>query len=94
MRKVLLLAACMLASLSVSPGAQAGDTFRVGSRVLTVGDSAVFTRSLLGEPQYKEPIEDHYGAWRGERWQYDIDGRMVTVTIVSGKVGDIQIAQR
>jgi hypothetical protein len=51
-------------------------------------------RSLLGEPQYKEPIEDGFGAFRGERWQYQIDGRMVTVTIVSGKVGDIQIEQR
>ena len=59
-----------------------------------MGDSAVFTRSLLGEPAYKEPIEDGYGARRGERWQYDVDGRMVTVTIVAGKVGDIQIQQR
>jgi hypothetical protein len=84
----------MLAWCVLVPAAQAGSTFRVGNRVLTVGDSAVFTRNLLGDPPYKEPVEDGYGAWRGERWQYEIDGRMVTVTIVAGKVGDIQIQQR
>jgi hypothetical protein len=93
MRKVLLCTACALAWLSASPWAHANNTYRVGNQVLTVGDSAVFARSLLGEPQYKEPIEDGFGAFRGERWQYQIDGRMATVTIVSGKVGDIQIEQ-
>lgn len=94
MRKAVLSIACMMAWSSLISVAHAGSTFRVGNRVLTVGDSAVFTRSLLGEPSYKEPIEDGYGAWRGERWQYEVDGRMVTVTIVAGRVGDIRIAQR
>ncbi|MCX7512779.1 DUF2845 domain-containing protein [Frateuria sp. STR12] len=94
MRKLLLGVVCALAWLTASPWAHAGNTYRVGSRVLTVGDSAVFTRSLLGDPQYKEPIEDRFGAFRGERWQYQVDGRMVTVTIMAGKVGDIQIEQR
>lgn len=91
MRKGLL--ACVLASLAASPWAMAGSTYRIGSRVLAVGDSAVTTRSLLGEPSYKEPIEDGYGARRGERWQYEINGQMVTVTIMAGKVSDIQVAQ-
>lgn len=94
MRKGLLSAAGVLAWLAASPGVHAGDTLRVGSRVLAVGDSAVSTRDLLGEPQYREPIEDGFGAHRGERWQYEINGRMVTVTIEAGKVGEIQIQQR
>ncbi|MBP1473956.1 hypothetical protein J7I44_06575 [Frateuria sp. MAH-13] len=67
-----------------------GDAFRVPA----VGHSAVSTRSLPGGPPYKEAIEGHEGARRGERRPYEIDGPMVAVTIVYGKVGDIPIAQR
>lgn len=94
MRKGLMSVACVLAWLALAPWAQAASTYRIGSRVLAVGDSAVTTSGLLGEPQYKEPIENGHGAYRGERWQYEVNGQMVTVTIVAGKVADIQIEQR
>lgn len=68
MRETVLPLACTRAWCAPVPAAQAGSTFRAGSRVLTVGDSAVSTRRLPGEPAWEEPIEDRCGARRGERW--------------------------
>ncbi|MFC5743096.1 DUF2845 domain-containing protein [Dyella tabacisoli] len=86
-----LVVALLLCSLS----AQAADTLRIGSKVLTVGDSAVRAIDLLGKPDFKEPLEDEYGAYRGERWQYQADkGHITTVTIVQGKVSEIVDSSR
>ncbi|PWK85904.1 DUF2845 domain-containing protein [Fulvimonas soli] len=74
--------------------AHAGNTLRVDSQVLTVGDSASRVVKLLGQPAYKEPVQNRYGAYRGERWQYERDGRVVNVVIVGGKVGAIEELQR
>ena len=77
--------------LSFSLAAQAANTLRIGSEVLTVGDSAVRATQLLGTPDFKEPVESEYGGHQGERWQYQRDGgHIVTVTIISGKVAEIQ----
>ena len=62
-----------------------------GSDVLTVGDSAVRAMQLLGKPDFKEPVESGYGGYQGERWQYQRDdGHILTVTVISGKVSEIQ----
>ncbi|KRF01915.1 hypothetical protein ASG87_10440 [Frateuria sp. Soil773] len=79
-----------IALLGLSLAAQAGNTLRVGNQVLTVGDSATHALELLGTPAYKEPLENAYGAYRGERWQYPRGRRVVTLTIVAGKVGEIE----
>jgi hypothetical protein len=77
--------------LSLSLAAHASNTLRVGSEVLTVGDSAVRAIQLLGKPDYKEPVESDYGGYQGERWQYQRDdGHIVIVTIIGGKVAEIQ----
>lgn len=77
--------------LSLSLAAYATSTYRIGSEVLTVGDSAVRVMQLLGQPDFKEPVESEYGGHRGERWQYQRDGgHIVTVTIINGKVSDIE----
>lgn len=77
--------------LSVSLAAHAGNTLRVGSEVLTVGDSAARAMQLLGKPDFKEPVENEFGAYQGERWQYQRDdGHIVTVTITGGKVSNIE----
>ena len=87
MRRSLL--ATLLLSLSLA--AHAGSTYRIGSEVLTVGDSAVRAMQLLGKPDFKEPVESEYGGHQGERWQYQRDGgRIVTVTVINGKVSDIE----
>jgi hypothetical protein len=77
--------------LSLSLAAHASDTLRIGSAVLTVGDSAVRAMQLLGKPDFKEPVESDFGGYQGERWQYQRDdGHIVTVTIVDGKVAEIE----
>ncbi|WP_199100173.1 DUF2845 domain-containing protein [Dyella sp. ASV21] len=81
----------VLLSLSLSLSAHAGSTYRVGSEVLTVGDSAARALQLLGKPDLKEPIESDLGGYQGERWQFlRDDGRIVIITILGGKVSDIQ----
>lgn len=85
--------AVLLFSLSLA--AHAGSTYRVGSEVLTVGDSAVRAMQLLGTPSVKEPIESDLGGYQGERWQFlRDDGRIVIITILNGKVADIQDRNR
>jgi hypothetical protein len=86
MRRLLLVP---LVALSLN--AFASDTLRVGNQVLTVGDTAVHTIDLLGTPAYKEPLENAFGAYQGERWQYSRDmGHVVVVTIIGGKVAAIE----
>lgn len=81
----------MIALLLLSVSAAASETFRVGQKVLSVGDTATRTIDLLGTPAYKEPVQNVYGAHRGERWQYRIDGdRVLTVTVIDGKVSQIE----
>jgi hypothetical protein len=81
----------MLLGISV---AHAADTLRVGSQVLAVGDSAVRAIQLMGEPTFKEPVENAFGAARGERWQYQVNRRIATVTIIGGKVASIEDRSR
>lgn len=85
MRRYLLLALLLL-----SASAYATNTYRVGSSVLTVGDSAVRAMQLMGKPDFKEPVQSDFGGYQGERWQYlRDDGRVVIITIVNGKVAEI-----
>jgi len=69
--------------------AQAAESYRFGSKVLTVGDSAGKLAELAGEPVHKEPIENKEGAFRGERWEYRLDGKTLLVTVEKGKVAQI-----
>ncbi|MFC5436442.1 DUF2845 domain-containing protein [Rhodanobacter umsongensis] len=83
----LLFVALLLISLNVF----AGDTLRVGQQVLSVGDTAVHVIDLLGTPAFKEPVQNKFGAYLGERWQYSrAGGRVVVVTIIGGKVAAIE----
>jgi hypothetical protein len=87
----LLLTLLPIPLLALSLGAFAGETLRIGQKVLTVGDPAAYVVQLLGTPAYKEPIENTHGAFRGERWQYPRDhDRVITVTILAGKVSNIE----
>ena len=80
----------LISLLAFSLAAQAGQTLRVGQQVLTVGDTAAHAIALLGTPAFKEPVENEFGAHLGERWQYARDkGHVVVVTIIAGKVADI-----
>lgn len=107
----------VLMGLALTFAAQASSTLRVGSEVLTAGDSAVRVTALLGKPAYKS----HRGSVRssrssrssrrngdrrrgashavgdnagGEQWQYRRGDHVTTVTILDGRVIDIQDRRR
>ena len=62
--------------------------------MLTAGDPVTHVIDLLGTPVFKEPLQNQYGAYVGERWQYKRDsGRVVTITIVGGRVANIEESQ-
>lgn len=89
--------------LLMMSAAQAVDSLRVGNRVLVVGDSAATVAALLGKPTYKSHARATSSRSRkqrstravstnaepGERWQYRHDGRVIVVTLVDGRVADI-----
>jgi hypothetical protein len=77
--------------LAISLNVCAAATLRVGQQVLSVGDTASKVSTLLGKPDFKEPVQNKFGAYLGERWQYNREqDRVVTVTLISGKVADIE----
>lgn len=84
MRVLLLAAGLLMAGLAV-----AADTYRSGSRVITVGDSAAKLTQIVGAPAIKVPIETKQGGYEGERWQYAIDGKTVTFEIRDSKIAAI-----
>ena len=89
MRRMLLIPL-----LAISLGIHANDTLRVGQHVLTAGDPVIHVIDLLGAPVFKEPLQNQYGAYVGERWQYKREsGRVVTITIVGGRVANIEESQ-
>lgn len=85
MRSLLLI---LLMTFSLA--SQAGQTLRVGQQVLTVGDTVTHAIALLGTPDYKAPVQNKFGAYLGERWQYARDnGHVLVVTIIAGKIAYI-----
>ncbi len=76
----------LLLCLLFSTLALAFDTYRVGSRLIRVGDSASVLVERVGQPGYKQPIETPKGGFVGERWQYRLDGKSITFTIQAGKI--------
>ena len=78
------------AALLLSANAFALDTWRFGSHIVEVGDSASKLIELAGEPAYKEPIESKHGGREGERWQYSDGNNTVTFVIKESKVASIE----
>ena len=89
-----------------SAAVQASATLRVGNQVLTAGDSRERVTELLGKPSsksHKHSTRGHSsrssrrGGVRvssndqgGEQWHYRRDGHVTVVTIVDGRVSDIE----
>ena len=84
LRRLLLLA--LLASAS----AYAADTYRFGTRLVEVGDSASKLADIAGPPGYKEPIETAQGGHEGERWQYTDGPNTITFVIKNGRIAAIE----
>ncbi|HSX61975.1 MAG TPA: DUF2845 domain-containing protein [Tahibacter sp.] len=84
MRCLILAAGLLAAGASL-----AADTYRSGTRVISVGDSATKLNQIIGAPSFKEPIESRQGGYVGERWQYALDGKTVTFEIRNGNISAI-----
>jgi hypothetical protein len=99
----------ILAGLGLATAAQASSTYRVNNQVLAAGDSAVRVTDLLGKPSYKSHSHASRSgssgrrargtrvvndAAKGEQWQYRRDDHVIVVTIVDGRVSDIEDRRR
>lgn len=89
------------ALLVVSAASHASSTLRVGNQVLTAGDSQERVTELLGKPSskaHKRNSRRHGGRGvrvingdeGGVQWRYRRDGHLTVVTIVGGRVTNIQ----
>ncbi len=93
----------IVASIVFSAAVHASSTLRVGNQVLTAGDSQERVTELLGKPSTKSHrrrahsrpshrggirvIDNHQG---GEQWRFRRDGHVTVVTIVDGRVTEIE----
>ena len=80
----------LLAFLAMSTLAQAFDTYRVGSHLLSIGDSVSALVDTLGQPLYKEAVESRFGGYIADRWQYRLDGKAVTFVLRGGRIVRIE----
>ena len=95
---------CLVVALFVfSATVHASSTLRVGSQVLTAGDSRERVTELLGKPTSKSHrrrartsgsrrggvrvIDHNQGA---QQWHYRRDGHVTVVTIIDGRVTEIE----
>lgn len=84
MRKVFGL--MMAAALVWSASAMAFGTYRAGSIVLDQGDSIARVMDAMGQPAYKEPVMNRYGAQVAENWYYRDGSKLVKFTMSGGRV--------
>jgi hypothetical protein len=80
----------LLGLLAFATFAHAFDTYRVGSRLIRVGDSVSELVDLLGEPVYKEQVTTKFGGYVADKWQYRIDAKAVQFTISGGRIQRIE----
>lgn len=103
----IVVSVALTAALTFGMAAHALSTLRVGSHVLTAGDSEVRVTELLGKPSHKSHSRrSRHTTSRSrsrsrkvvvlrkdanaEKWQYRRGDHVTTVTIVDGKVSDIE----
>lgn len=87
--KLAFLIALTGTSLLQAPACAASTTLRVDNKVLEVGDPAPRVIDLMGKPLYTQPMVDTYGVYQGDKWFYRTDSSYVTLTIVDGKLTNI-----
>jgi hypothetical protein len=79
----------LILTAAFAASAMAFDTYRLGSRVIGVGDSVSSLVELAGQPIHKEPVETSDGGFVGELWQYRVGRKAVTFTIRAGRITQI-----
>ncbi|GFZ96647.1 DUF2845 domain-containing protein [Dyella caseinilytica] len=82
----------VFALLLVSVTVHASSSLRVGSKVLTIGDSAVRVVQLMGQPTVRTFVSEQRPGGlpnnqlaAGEQWQYAQEGKTIVITIVGGR---------
>jgi len=81
-RKTALCLALLLASVTAL-----ANTYNFGNRVVSTGDSIGRLVEIAGKPDLVTPIQNDYGAQRGEKWTYFRDGKTIVFTIdTNGKI--------
>lgn len=82
MRRLILAAGLVLAM----GAATAGDMYRFGGGVVSVGDSIAALLKRAGQPDRIVQLENAVGAAVGERWDYYEDGKLVSFEITGGRI--------
>lgn len=85
----------MLAFLFVCTTCFAETSLRVGSKVLTIGDSAAKVLQLMGDPTLRTLYQANGGMpnnqlMNGEQWQYTQDGKTIVITVLGGRVSKFE----
>lgn len=81
MRKLIFVIALALAAAPAL-----ADTYTVGQRVITDGDSVAKLIETIGQPDRIVELQNKYGAAVGERWDYYRDGKTVQFTVSGGRI--------
>jgi hypothetical protein len=72
--------------LLASAQASAFGTYRAGSVVLDQNDSVMKIIGAMGQPAYKEPVVNRFGAQVAENWFYQDGSKTVKFTISGGRI--------
>lgn len=72
--------------LLISASAMAGDTARIGGKIVTTGMTTAEVLERAGQPTAREDITNKFGAVLGQRWEYHDGRKMVTLWVQTGKV--------
>jgi hypothetical protein len=65
------------------------DTYAFGSRVLVSGDGPAKVMEIAGKPDRIVQLENKLGGVYGERWEYYLGGKTVSIILIDGKVTQI-----
>jgi hypothetical protein len=81
---------CFFLLLSASALA---DTYAFGSRLVVSGDGAGKVMEVAGKPDRIVNLENEQGAVYGERWDYYLGGKTVSIYLIGGIVKQITEAR-
>jgi hypothetical protein len=69
------------------------DTYAFGNRLVVSGDGAGKVMEVAGKPDRIVNLENERGAVYGERWDYYLNGKTVSIYLIGGIVKQITEAR-
>ena len=79
----------LLAGLLFALSANAGETYRFSSGVVSVGDTIAVLIAKAGKPDREVKLENRLGGAVGERWEYYVGDKLVAFYIHGGRIESI-----